>query len=270
MHWGKVILHGLILVTLFLLGAILVNPLTDGIENDVLRIAVKELLRIGLTIAMIWLYARFVLEKPMKYFRIHKWAKKDRMWIIVGLAMPVAVITLYLITQFVAFERIEMGLGFVVISLISACSAGIIEELLFRGYLLKLFEEKWNVVTAVSITSILFAVLHLLTVNGQQLIDISLLLFAGSLVGVLFSLLVYKTGNVWSAVAVHIGWNFLMNPQMVQFSPLKGDSQSSFVLMLFQSDSVWLTGGAFGVEAALPAIILYVLMIGWLAFYKKR
>lgn len=270
MHWGKVLLFSFIFLILFLLGAIFVNPLTDGIENNVLRIVVKELLRIGFTIGFLWLFVQLALKKTNAYFRIHKWAKKDLIWILVSLVMPITVISFYVFTKMVAFESFELGLSFIVISFITACSAGIIEELLFRGYLLKLIEDKWGAVIAVSITSILFAALHLLTVNGLKLIDMLLILIAGSLVGILFSLIVYRTGNVWNAVTVHVGWNFFMNPQMVRFALVAEKDDPSFILLRFHSDSVWITGGAFGIEAALPALVLYGLMITGLVFYHRK
>lgn len=270
MRGGMVVLHSFVLVVLFLIGAIFVNPLTDGIENNILRITVKELLRIAFTIGMLLFYVKFVLKKSNTFFRIHRWVKEERRWAFVGLAMALMVIAFYLVTKLVTFERLDPHISFIMISFITASSAGIIEEFLFRGYLLKLFEEKWNIVAAVVITSILFAALHLLTVNELQSKDIWLIIFAGCLVSSLFSLIVYKTGNVWNAVVVHIGWNFIMNPQMVRLIPPKGESHPSFLLLRFQSDKTWITGGAFGLEASIPALILYSLIIIVLVFYKKQ
>ncbi|AIE60223.1 CPBP family intramembrane glutamic endopeptidase [Bacillus methanolicus] len=275
MHWGKVVIHCLMLIILFLLAAIFVNPLTDGIENGTMRVAVKELLRIGFTVGLLWLYARLFFKKSSGYFRIHKLFETDKIWVFVGLAMPLTVIAFYLLTQFVVFEKqehfhIESALAFITVSFIMACSAGVIEEILFRGYLFKLIEDKWNAITAVCITSILFGALHLLTVNGLKLVDVCLVLIAGSLVGIMFSLIVYKTGNVWNAVVVHIIWNFFMNSQMVQFAPVADRSHSSLVMLRLKSDSVWITGGTFGIEVALPVVVLYVLIICWIGFRKTN
>lgn len=275
MHWGKIVMHSFILVFLFLGVVILVNPLTDGIDHGTVRLIVKELIRIGITVGLFWLYARLFFKKTSAHFRIHKQFKLGKLWVMVGLAMPLTVIAFYVVTQSIDFERqdqlsLSTVLTIIIGSLITACSAGVTEEIVFRGYLFKLIEDKWNAATAVFVTSILFGVLHLLTVSGFQLIDLGLILLAGTLVGMIFSLIVYKTGTVWNAVVVHIIWNFFLNSKIVQFVSEAGEEHSSLVLFKFESDNVWITGGTFGIEASIPAVGLYVLTIVWLVFHKPE
>ncbi|MEH7254978.1 CPBP family intramembrane glutamic endopeptidase [Neobacillus niacini] len=275
MHWGKVVMHGLMMVFLFLSVAIFVNPLTDGIDNGTVRVAVKEFIRIGVTVGLLWLYARRFFKKANAYFRIQTPVKLKKLWIFVGLSLPVTVIAFYVLSHSVVFEKqdqLPLGavLTFIIVSFITACSAGIIEEILFRGYLFKIIEDKWNVETAVFVTSGLFGALHLLTVNEQQLLDICLTLIAGTLAGTMFCLIVYKTGNVWNAVVVHILWNFFFSSKMVQFVLENGNKHSSLVLFQFKSESVWITGGTFGIEASIPALVMYALTIVWLASYKPE
>ena len=275
MHWGKVVMHGLMLVFLFLTVSIFVNPLTDGIDNGTVRVAVKEFIRIGFTVGLLWLYARLFFKKANAYYRIQTPVKLKKLWILVGLVLPFTVIAFYVLSRSIVFEKqdqLSFGavLTFIIVSFITACSAGIIEEILFRGYLFKIIEDKWNVATAVIVTSSFFGALHLLTVNEQQLLDICMTFIAGTLAGTMFCLIVYKTGNVWNAVVVHILWNFFFSSKMVQFVLENGKNHPSLVLFQFKSDSVWITGGTFGIEASIPAIVMYVLTIVWLAFYKPK
>lgn len=58
-----------------------------------------------------------------------------------------------------------------------------------------------------------------------------------------------------------------MNSKMVQFVS-ETDRNSSLVLLRLKSDNVWITGGTFGIEAALPVVVLYILTIGWLVNRK--
>ena len=272
MHWGKVVMHSLSLIILFLAAAIFVNPLTDGIDNSTIRVVVKELIRIGVTVGLLWLYAKRFFKKPNSYFRIPKRFKLSKLWFLVGFSLPLIVVVFYLLTENVVFDQqnnlpITTVLTFIIGALVTAFSAGVIEEILFRCYLFKLIEDKWNVATAIFVTSILFGALHLITVNGLKILDVCLILTAGTLAGILFSLIVYKTGNVWNAVVVHIIWNFFMNSKMVQFVS-ETDRNSSLVLLRLKSDNVWITGGTFGIEAALPVVVLYILTIGWLVNRK--
>ncbi|CEG29429.1 CPBP family intramembrane glutamic endopeptidase [Bacillus sp. B-jedd] len=275
MHWGKVVIHCLMLILIFLAVAIFVNPLTDIISNGTVRVVMKELLRIGITVGLLVLYVKRFFKKESVYFRVQKPFKLKKSWILLGLAIPFIVIAFYVLSQSVVLEkRVQLSLGtvlpFIIGSFITACSAGIIEEVLFRGYLFKILEEKWNVTIAVFVNSGVFGALHLLTGNGQQLLDICLTLIAGVLAGTMFSLIVYRTGSVWNAVVVHIIWNFFINSNMVKFVLENDKSQSSLILFRFKSDSVWITGGAFGIEASIPAILMYVLIIVSLAFSKPE
>lgn len=273
MHWGKVVFHGLVMVILFLAAAIIVNPLTDWIDNHLLRVFIKELMRIGLTLGMLWLYSLKIFKKTGAYFRIQTLAKTNKLWVLIGLAMPLTVIAFYLLAKLATFEQqgqIPFSNGLVIIlgSFIAACSAGVIEEFLFRGYLFKLIEDKWNMITAVAVTSILFGALHLITVNNLHLIDSCLVLIGGISVGIMFSLIVYKTGNVWNSVVVHMIWNFIMNSNVVQFAHIEEKTKSSLVLFRFQSESIWITGGTYGIDVALPVIMVFILIISFTAFGK--
>lgn len=275
MHWGKVVMHSMMLVFLFFTVAIFVNPLTDGIDNSTVRVVAKELIRIGITVGFLLFYAKLFFKKAGPYFRIQKPFILKKLWFFVALSMPLIVIAFYVVSQFVVFEKqvqfpLSTVLTFIISSFFTACSAGIIEEILFRGYLFKIIEDKWNVVTAVFVTSVVFGSLHLLTVNEQQLLDICLTLIAGTLAGTMFSLIVYKTGNVWNAVVVHIIWNFFFNSKMVQFVSKSGKDHSSLVLFQYKTDSVWVTGGTFGIEASIPVVVMYVLTIVWLASCKPE
>lgn len=102
------------------------------------------------------------------------------------------------------------------------------------------------------------------------MIDVCLVLIAGTLVGIMFSLIVYKTGNVWNAVMVHIIWNFFMNSKIVQFAPKVDGGHSSLVMFRFRSENLWITGGTFGIEVAVPVVVIYILMIGWIAIRKTN
>ncbi|MEH7239174.1 CPBP family intramembrane glutamic endopeptidase [Bacillus sp. JJ1562] len=275
MHWGKVVMHSLCLVMLFLAAVIFVNPLTDWIHNDTIRVVVKEFIRIVVTLGLFWLYAMLFLKKSSAYFRIHKLIKMDKLWVFVGLLLPLTVIVFYVFMQYAIFERqdqlsIPSIVAIIVGSLITAFSAGVIEEVLFRGYLFKLIEDKWNVATAVLVNSILFGALHLLTLNGLQLLDVCLILIAGTLVGIMFSLIVYKTGTIWNAVVVHIIWNFFLNSTIIQFASKTDKNHSSLVMLRFKSNDLWITGGSFGIEVSIPVVVLYVLTISWLLFQKSE
>lgn len=273
MKWWKVIIHCIAFLTIFLAAAIFVNPLTDGISNGTIRVLLKESLRLFITVGLFWVYSSKVMKKTNASFRIQRPFKADKKWVLIGLGMPLTVIVFYYLADYSVFEiqkdlPIKSVLSLLVGAFFVSCAAGVLEEMLFRGYLFKLIGEKWGTAAAIVGTSVLFGALHLLTAGSLRLFDTLLILFAGTLVGIMFSLIVQKTGNLWNAAAVHAIWNFFLNPNIIGFTHGSDNGGVSLVNAHFAADSQWVTGGAFGIEAGLPALILYSTVIFWLVVAK--
>ncbi len=84
--------------------------------------------------------------------------------------------------------------------------APIVEEMMFRGVLLKYFEVKTNRVWAIGVTSVLFGFIHLF--NGKLVgLDFVLLVLGGTMVGVMFGITVYTFNSIWASVILHALWN---------------------------------------------------------------
>lgn len=85
--------------------------------------------------------------------------------------------------------------------------AGIIEEVIFRGFLLSEYEKKFGRRLAVVFTSGLFALLHI--VNIKNTIELILTVLYTFLLAVLLSILMYRTQNLWCCIICHGVWNFI-------------------------------------------------------------
>ena len=130
------------------------------------------------------------------------------------------------------------------------------EELLFRGYWLQNLREGLNLVWAVGITSVLFAVAH--WGNPQfSLLPLVGLFLAGLLIA--FSYVV--SGRLWMPIGVHLGWNLIGG--LVFGFPVSGLQVPSLVELEMTGPEIW-TGGAFGPEAGLvlvPGLLLGVFLL---------
>ena len=127
------------------------------------------------------------------------------------------------------------------------------EEAVFRGTILKSLESRWNRKAAVLASSVLF---------GQSMLGASLnlvsavqLLLAGTAVGILFALIAYESGSIWSQAAVHGVWNLFMVSQILSIGP-EADASSIFSYVLELKNPL-LTGGDFGIEASVRAMMAY-------------
>ena len=81
------------------------------------------------------------------------------------------------------------------------------------------------------------------------------LLLAGTAVGILFALIAYESGSIWSGALVHGVWNLFMVSQILSIGP-EADASSIFSYVLEVKNPL-LTGGDFGIEASVIAMMAY-------------
>lgn len=108
---------------------------------------------------------------------------------------------------------------------------GIGEELLFRGYLLRLLQQSYNTIWAVVISSLLFVLIH--AVNPQY--DLKAYLFAG-LAALLLIYMLFRTGSLWLSIGFHISWNYVQ--ELFQY-PYTGGLIGNVIIILLNFLVVW-------------------------------
>ena len=275
--WWKIILYCMSFLLIFFILAIVVSLLTDWMTNYSARFAVREIfLRLPLTLVLFWLFAHYVIKKPSSFFMIRKPTKDILKWVGIGFVLPFSVILIYLI-----FGKIEL-LGhaeplsssviiYLVVATISiALLGGIIEEILFRGYMFRILEEKWNTTIAILGPAMLFGSIHLLMIDSIDLVNVILVVIPITLVGVMLGLIVHVTRNIWNVVVVHGIWNFFMAGRIIRTSAFEDHQFNAIYQLQITSDHILLTGGSFGVESAVPAIAVYLTAILVLLLYTRR
>lgn len=151
-----------------------------------------------------------------------------------------------------------MNAGDLVAALLPLLFAGFVlaawEEFVLRGYLLRQLSIGLNPTAAVLITGILFGLMH----SGNPGANWQGLLFT-AIGGILMGLLVIRSGSLWLLIGYHFGWNATASGLFgLELSGLE-EGASLFVSRL--SGSEWLTGGDYGFEASLPAVVFEVLVL---------
>lgn len=142
------------------------------------------------------------------------------------------------------------------------------EELLMRGVLLRQVMGGWGVRTAVVVSSLVFALLHLpnlLTAAAEPAVSAIALLVLG-LLGVVLGLGTVLTRELWFPVALHVSWNLAQGP-LFGF-PISGHP-SDGLLQLDVTGADWLTGGAFGPEGGLVGLLAVGLCAAALWAYAR-
>ncbi len=201
---------------------------------------------IGLVVVVvIYEAARRLSGAPPRWFLAHRPSRSVLGWLLVGLGLPSAILGLQLwlldARLVGGLPTIEAALGALIASLAAGVFAGVLEELAFRGALLRVLEARWGSRTAVAATAGVFALLH----QGHATGAIELLLVLSSMVsaGVLLGTVVVKTRSVWNAVVLHAGWNTVFGGTLVAAAPTTRQLVPAAVQYELPLASIWLTGG---------------------------
>jgi membrane protease YdiL (CAAX protease family) len=128
------------------------------------------------------------------------------------------------------------------------------EELVLRGYLLRQLSLGLNSAAAVLITGIVFGLVH----SGNPGVNWQGLLYT-AIGGMLMGWLMVRSGSLWLLIGYHFGWN--ATASSLFGLELSGVSNEASLFIGTLSGSDWLTGGSYGFEASLPAVVFEVLVL---------
>lgn len=262
---GHCIIGIIIFIIVNIAAAILSNVLSNIITVHSIIIIINCCFNILFFLLLISLYIRKGLKKQLEFFRINH-VKPSPLFIGSSIILPCCVIGFYYffiegtlsVNTIKIYEKICFALSI-------GLSAGVCEEVLFRGYIMKLVEIRWTRTIAAFVPSALFGLLH--TTGGMDIIDILQLLLAGITVGVMLSSVTYAKDTVNNSIVIHGLWNFFILG--IAGISLKTD-QNVLLSYVIHSENRWITGGRFGIESGLPAIIGYGVVIGVAAAVQRK
>ncbi|RKR10072.1 hypothetical protein C8C83_1741 [Flavobacterium sp. 90] len=138
-------------------------------------------------------------------------------------------------------------ISFILIPFAIMFTVAIIEEILVRGIIFRIMEEKLGTYISLTFSSILFGVLHLANPNGTLISSICITT-AGFLMGAAF---IYSR-NLWMPIALHFAWNFTQSG--IYGAITSGNEKTSSLLTAKIQGPEFITGGEFGPEGSLQAI----------------
>ncbi len=143
-----------------------------------------------------------------------------------------------------------------------ALGAGVLEEILFRGVIFRITEEWIGSWGALAFSSALFGAGHLANPHATLTSALAIALEAGLLLGAAFMI----TRRLWLPIGLHAAWNFTQSG--IFGAPVSGTVPHGLFTSTL-SGPTWATGGGFGPEASLPAVLVSLVSI-WLLVYAVR
>lgn len=143
--------------------------------------------------------------------------------------------------------------------------AAVTEELVFRGILFRVLEERTGTWIALTVIGLLFGLLHLVNPNATLWGAIAIAIEAGGMLTAAY----VATRKLWVPIGLHFGWNFAASA--IFSTEVSGSNTPQGLLDATMSGPTWLTGGDFGPEGSVFAVAFGVLATAgfmWLAYRR--
>jgi len=131
-------------------------------------------------------------------------------------------------------------------------TAALAEEAAFRGYPFQRLAESLGESWAMALLSLLFGAIHLGNPHATLWGFLNTVL-----VGVLLALAYLRTRRLWLPWGIHFGWNAALG--LVFGLPVSGLTEFAVLVQGEAQGPLWLTGGAYGIEASASGAVVIVL-----------
>ncbi|MGN2251185.1 CPBP family intramembrane metalloprotease [Frateuria edaphi] len=141
--------------------------------------------------------------------------------------------------------------------------AGIGEEIICRGVLYRIVEEGLGSWIALLVSALFFGAAHLNNPGATLWAGLAIAIEAG----ILFGLIYLVTRSLWICMGLHAAWNFMQGT--VYGIPVSGTRADGW-LVSTRSGPDWLSGGVFGAEASVVALVLCTLVSAMLLAVALR
>jgi membrane protease YdiL (CAAX protease family) len=244
----------LALVRLLVLGGILLyfmgwaeGRLADFHDQPLLSIAVQ----LGLALAAIAIYVAFgriVERREVTELSTPGIGREWGIGLLIGVGLYTACVVVLMLLGYYRVEGLN-PVAFVLPAVALAIKSGAFEELIFRGVLHQSVETVFGSWAGILASSLVFGLLHLLnpaaTLTGAIYISIE--------AGLLLSAAYMVTRRLWLCMGFHMGWNFVQ--EGIYSGVVSGAVSDPGLLRATIDGPTLMTGGAFGMEQSLPALV---------------
>ncbi|MBB6187437.1 type II CAAX endopeptidase family protein [Rhodanobacter sp. MP7CTX1] len=132
--------------------------------------------------------------------------------------------------------------------LVAGIGAGIGEEIIARGVIFRIVEEGLGTWWALLISALFFGGAHIFNPGATLWSSAAIAIEAGLLLAMIYHL----TRSLWACIGLHAGWNIMQGT--VYGIPVSGGASKGW-LISNRTGPDWLSGGVFGAEASVVALL---------------
>lgn len=200
-------------------------------------------------LAVYWGYANFIEKRSVSELALPGMGRELGIGLLAGAGLY-AVCELILMALGIYRVNGLNPLSFMLPSIAMALSSGVFEELLFRGVVYRSVETWFGSWAALVVSSLVFGLTHLMNPQGTLVGSLFIAVEAGILLAGAFML----TGRLWLGIGFHVAWNYTQSA--IFSSIVSGNEATQGLIRATVNGPTYLTGGSFGVESSLVALVL--------------
>lgn len=169
------------------------------------------------------------------------------------LGFTLFLVTILLIGAFGGWESMRWhSFGAFLVTMGAMASVAVNEELLFRGVVFRILEERTGSVIAVAASSAFFGATHLVNEHATLWGAVAIGLSGGTLTAACYLL----TRSLWLPIGLHFAWNFTELGIFGNATSGTEGGDTGLLHLALDTSRTALTGGAFGPEASLIAMLV--------------
>lgn len=214
------------------------------------------------TFTVLWFFVHIIQKEKFINlgFQLKNRFKEFNLGIGLGAVIMFLGFSLLIFIDQIYFEKLNFDAYELLISIGIYIIVAVVEETLFRGYVLKNLMLSFNKYLALVISSLLFSIMHAANPSYDLFAFLDLFL-AGIFLGISYLF----TKNLWFPIALHFSWNFFQTH--VGFN-VSGQNTYSLIEISVLENNL-LNGGSFGFEGSILSIILQLISIYFIYKYFK-
>ena len=256
----KIILGIVVVVGLYGLSQYFISKVLESISLS------KETVNLiaGIASSIIAIFSYIVLYRYYENREVTELStKKFGANIFLGLLIGIVLQTLTILFIYIkgGYEIASINkFVYVLPALTMAFTSAIFEEILLRGIIFRIIEEKLGSYIALIISALIFGGLHFANPNGSLVASLSLAIQAGILLGASYM----YSRSLWLPIGLHFAWNFMQSG--IYGATVSGHKADKSLITPEISGADWFTGGEFGPEGSIQATI-FCLIAAIIFFY---
>jgi uncharacterized protein len=248
----KIILGLILCFTVFILAQLLVGKILDFTPIDKnFRNLIKGIIASAcVIITYIYFYGKFE-KREIKELSVKGLVENSILGVCIGTAL--LCLTMIVIYFFGTFQINSTNpISSIITPFAIAFSVAVFEEILLRGIIFRIVEEKLGSHISLLISAIIFGAVHLLNPDSSVASSICI-----SIAGFMFGASYIYSRSLWLPIAIHFSWNFMQSGIFGAIT--SGNERTGSLFNTNISGSELITGGAFGPEGTIQAILFWLL-----------